>query len=653
MMNNSTLKANRPSTLSIGILPVLMILLLGGASHVEAQWTTNGNNLTTTNNVGIGTTSPTKPLEVVASGGEAMRVYRPGYGINWGVNIKFALQDASTAEVDYAGVHGQISSNTTGSHGGNLVFTTAASGALSEKMRIDSAGNVGIGTTTPGFRFDLQGGQINASGGLCIAGDCKTAWSQVGGGGGSQWTTSGSSIYYNSGNVGIGTSNPNAKLVIPSGNVGLGTNDIENWTGASSVIESLNTALFFGQVADIHLISNAYHNAGWKYKSSGPASNYYLYNGTHGFRVAPSGATDTPVTWTDAMTISNSGDVGIGTTTPGFRFDLQGGQVNASGGLCIAGDCKTAWSQVGSSTASAANVSAGQFGQNVGGGNYSFPGNVDIAGAITWGNSNSRTDSKNDAGAAASKSGFFETASPTNYPAGASSWWHLMEARHSNNANNYALQIAGSFFDQNLYMRKTNGNGATAWSKLILQDSNNNVNLPGSGIWNANGNVGIGTTTPDSQYKLDVVGSVRVSGNIAAKYQDLAEWVESSQALLPGTVVVLDHTKSNQVVASSRAYDTRVAGVISLQPGIALGEQGEGKVLVATTGRVRIRVDATRAPIQIGDLLVTGDTEGMAIKSQPINIGGIEIHRPGTLIGKALEPLAKGEGEILVLLSLQ
>jgi hypothetical protein len=41
------------------------------------------------------------------------------------------------------------------------------------------------------------------------------------------------------------------------------------------------------------------------------------------------------------------------------------------------------------------------------------------------------------------------------------------------------------------------------------------------------------------------------------------------------------------------------------------------------------------------------------MKSQPINIGVAEIHRPGTLIGKALEPLEKSSGKILVLLSLQ
>lgn len=180
----------------------------------------------------------------------------------------------------------------------------------------------------------------------------------------------------------------------------------------------------------------------------------------------------------------------------------------------------------------------------------------------------------------------------------------------------------------------------------------------------ASGNVGIGTATPGA--KLEVVGNVNVSGTgnitaagtieggtIKAKYQDIAEWVESSQELPTGTLVVLDPTKSNQVVASSQAYDTRVAGVISERPGIALGEAGDNKVLVATTGRVRLTVDATKGPIQIGDLLVTSDIPGVAMKSEAINVGGVQIHRPGTLIGKALEPLAKGRGEILVLLSLQ
>jgi hypothetical protein len=74
---------------------------------------------------------------------------------------------------------------------------------------------------------------------------------------------------------------------------------------------------------------------------------------------------------------------------------------------------------------------------------------------------------------------------------------------------------------------------------------------------------------------------------------------------------------------------------------------------VATTGRVKVKVDASRGPIRIGDLLVTSDVEGLAMKSEPVALGGRKIHSPGTIIGKALEPLEKGVGEILVLLSLQ
>ena len=195
--------------------------------------------------------------------------------------------------------------------------------------------------------------------------------------------------------------------------------------------------------------------------------------------------------------------------------------------------------------------------------------------------------------------------------------------------------------------------GSAATGIMHLGDLNTTKTL----LQENGGNVGIGTSTPS--YKLDVSGTAHISqsltvdGNINSRYQDVAEWVPSSEQLSTGTVVILDSTKSNQVIASTVSYDTRVAGVISEQPGIALGEKGESKVLVATTGRVRMKVDATRAPIHIGDLLVTSDVPGVAMKSKPVNLGGVQIHRPGTLIGKALEPLEKGSGTILVLLSLQ
>jgi hypothetical protein len=174
----------------------------------------------------------------------------------------------------------------------------------------------------------------------------------------------------------------------------------------------------------------------------------------------------------------------------------------------------------------------------------------------------------------------------------------------------------------------------------------------------SDGRVAIGTTTltPANLTLVgdaSISGNVAVTGNIAAKYQDVAEWVKAREQLAPGTVVVLDQSASNQVVPSSHAYDTTVAGVVSTQPGLLLGEAGENKVMVATTGRVKMRADATRRPIRIGDLLVSSNITGVAMASEPIELAGVAVHRPGTIVGKALEPLDGGQGEILVLLSLQ
>lgn len=58
------------------------------------------------------------------------------------------------------------------------------------------------------------------------------------------------------------------------------------------------------------------------------------------------------------------------------------------------------------------------------------------------------------------------------------------------------MQIAGSFFDQNLYFRKTNNSATQGWSKIVAE--------------NTAGNVGIGTSTPSA--KLEVAGQVKITG---------------------------------------------------------------------------------------------------------------------------------------------
>src|SRR4029077_6325817 len=63
--------------------------------------------------------------------------------------------------------------------------------------------------------------------------------------------------------------------------------------------------------------------------------------------------------------------------------------------------------------------------------------------------------------------------------------------------------------------------------------------------WNfLNGNVGIGTPNPTAKLHVigdtHVTGNATVDGNIAAKYQDVAEWVEAATPLEPGTIVIVD-----------------------------------------------------------------------------------------------------------------
>jgi len=194
--------------------------------------------------------------------------------------------------------------------------------------------------------------------------------------------------------------------------------------------------------------------------------------------------------------------------------------------------------------------------------------------------------------------------------------------------------------------------GTLSATPLILgTNSANRIHIAGDGK--------VGINNPSPLVTLDVIGHGKISGdlvvggNIGARYQDVAEWVPATEDLAPGTVVILNPASINEVMPSTKAYDTRVAGVVSAQPGIILGEAGARKEQIATTGRVKVRVDATSGAIAVGDLLVTSDVAGTAMKSQPLDLGGVAIHRPGTIVGKALEPLAEGTAEILVLLSLQ
>ena len=195
--------------------------------------------------------------------------------------------------------------------------------------------------------------------------------------------------------------------------------------------------------------------------------------------------------------------------------------------------------------------------------------------------------------------------------------------------------------------KQTGTDATTALELTAATASNNNKNF----LINTDGRVGIGTKTPRS--KLDVNGSITVEDDIILAGADCAEDFEigDDAPSEPGTVMVIND--DGRLCQSQKAYDRRVAGILSgagsLRPGIVLGRKSssQGTQAIALTGTTYCRIDASIHPVAVGDLLTTSDRPGHAMSAQ-------DPERSfGAVIGKALGNLTGGVGLVRVLVALQ
>jgi len=218
-----------------------------------------------------------------------------------------SLRFVSTGGINY------IQSGISGGSFADLTFTS--NNGSSEKMRLTSAGYLGIGTNSPATQlqitgsFSLGNGQNIGWGGAYGAGVPTIAGS----------SGSGILFYANGSTSGLTTT------FDASGNLGLGVTPSAWSTGKALEIAYVGNALWSSSASgNIFLTSNTYYNSGYKYATSAAASYYQQNAGIHSWYNAPSGTAGNTISFTQALTLDNSGNLLLNTTSTnnGAKFSV-------------------------------------------------------------------------------------------------------------------------------------------------------------------------------------------------------------------------------------------------------------------------------------------------------------------------------------------
>jgi hypothetical protein len=138
-----------------------------------------------------------------------------------------------------------------------------------------------------------------------------------------------------------------------SGNLGLGvTPSASSWVSLELLGGNVITSFASASIPALYSASNAFYNSGWKYKTTNNALMYAINANSGQFQwfTAPSGTAGNAITFTQAMTLDASGNLGIGTSSPAVKLQVNNATTVGTGASAMSGISPIVFADNGSAT---------------------------------------------------------------------------------------------------------------------------------------------------------------------------------------------------------------------------------------------------------------------------------------------------------------